>query len=77
MIGVILTFFAPIFYPVTVLPLPLQAVAYLWPLTWGSSFLVALVHGAAGSAMLAGGVLGVYVITWFVLIASGLRWRQV
>ncbi len=75
-VGIILTFFAPIFYPVTVLPLPLQAVAYLWPLTWGSEFLVAVVHGAGGTVLLAGSVLVVYVLAWFVLIGTGLRWRQ-
>ncbi|MCI4372816.1 MAG: ABC transporter permease, partial [Thermoplasmata archaeon] len=75
-VGVILTFFAPIFYPVSVLPVPLQAVAYLWPLTWGSEFLVALVHGAGGTALLSGSVLIAYVVGWIVLISSGLRWRQ-
>ncbi|MCI4365314.1 MAG: ABC transporter permease [Thermoplasmata archaeon] len=76
-VGIILTFFAPIFYPVSVLPLPLQVVAFAWPLTWGSEFLVAVVHGAGGTALLSGGVLLAYVITWLVLIGSGVRWRQV
>ncbi len=75
-VGVILTFFAPIFYPVTILPVPLQAIAYAWPLTWGSQFLVALVHGSSGTTMLAGAVLVAYVVAWIVLIGTGLRWRQ-
>jgi ABC-2 type transport system permease protein len=75
-VGIILTFFAPIFYPVSVLPVPLQIVAYAWPLTWGSEFLVALVHGSGSTALLSGVVLGGYTIAWVVLIGFGLRWRQ-
>jgi ABC-2 type transport system permease protein len=76
-VGIVMTFFAPVFYPVTVLPLALRYVAYAWPLTWGSSMLVAIIHGQAASALFDGGVLGLYVALWAVLIATGLRWRQV
>jgi ABC-2 type transport system permease protein len=75
-VGVILTFFAPIFYPVTVLPVPLQVLAYAWPLTWGSEFLVAIIHGAGPTVLLSGAVLVGFAAAWMVLIGSGLRWRQ-
>ena len=75
-VGIILTFFAPVFDPVTVLPVPLQVVAYAWPLTWGSAFLVAVVRGASGTVAVAGTVLLAYVALWFGLIATGHRWRQ-
>lgn len=76
LIGVLLTFFVPVFYPATLLPLPLRLVAYAWPLTWGSEFLVAVVHRATPTALLAGGVLAGYIVLWFLLIARGLRWRE-
>lgn len=76
LIGVLLTFFVPVFYPATLLPLPLRLVAYAWPLTWGSEFLVAVVHHATPTALLAGAVLAGYVVLWFLLIARGLRWRE-
>ncbi|HEV2449178.1 MAG TPA: ABC transporter permease [Thermoplasmata archaeon] len=76
-VGIVMTFFAPIFYPVSVLPLPLQYVAYAWPLTWGSAMLVAIIHGAVASALIDGAVLGAYSAAWAVLIGMGLRWRQV
>jgi ABC-2 type transport system permease protein len=75
-VGVILTFFAPIFYPVTVLPVPLQVLAYAWPLTWGSEFLVATIHGVGPTVLLSGAVLVGFAAAWMVLIGSGLRWRQ-
>jgi ABC-2 type transport system permease protein len=76
-VGIVMTFFAPIFYPVSVLPLPLQYVAYAWPLTWGSSLLVSIIHGAANQVLLATLALGAYAALWLVLIGTGLRWRQV
>lgn len=77
LVGVILTFFAPVFYPVSILPLPLQVVAYGWPLTWGSTFLVGILHGASAVVLLSGGVLAGFVALWLVLIGLGVRWRQV
>jgi|GEM_PF-1442522 len=76
LVGVILTFFAPVFYPVTILPLPLQAVAYVWPLTWGSTFLVGILHGSGSAVLLGGSVLAGFVAFWFILIGLGVRWRQ-
>lgn len=75
LIGILLTFFVPVFYPASVLPPVLRAIAYIWPLTWGSQFLVALVHGPATTALVSGAVLFGYVALWFVLIGLGLRWR--
>ncbi|MCI4345964.1 MAG: ABC transporter permease, partial [Thermoplasmata archaeon] len=75
-VGIVMTFFAPIFYPVSVLPLPLQYVAYAWPLTWGSSFLVAIIHGSGGVAAQAALALVGYSVLWIGLIGAGLRWRQ-
>jgi ABC-2 type transport system permease protein len=76
LVGVILTFFAPVFYPVTILPLPLQAVAYAWPLTWGTQFLVAIIHGTAATTLLSGLVLAAFVTVWLVIIGIGPRWRE-
>ncbi len=76
LVGIILTFFAPVFYPVSILPAPLRAIAYAWPLTWGSSFLVGVLRGLTGQATVAGAVLGVFVVLWLVLIGLGVRWRQ-
>ena len=76
LVGVILTFFTPVFYSVTILPPVLRAVAYAWPLTWGSTFLVALLKGAGPAALLSGAVLVGFVVLWFVLIGLGVRWRQ-
>jgi ABC-2 type transport system permease protein len=75
-VGIVMTFFAPIFYPVSVLPLPLQYVAYAWPLTWGASFLVAIIHGSSAIAAQAALALVGYSALWFALIIAGLRWRQ-
>ncbi len=76
LIGILLTFFAPVFYPVTVLPVWLQYVAYAWPLTWGSRYLNAVVVGDSAVAAVSLAVLLVYVGLWSSLIALGLRWRQ-
>jgi ABC-2 type transport system permease protein len=76
LVGIILTFFAPVFYPVTVLPVALQGLAYVWPLTWGTQFLVAIVNGPHSTAVVSGLVLVAYVAAWFALIALGPRWRQ-
>jgi ABC-2 type transport system permease protein len=75
-IGVLLSFFAPVFYPLSVLPVPLQVVASAWPLTWGASFLLGILHSNAHAVLVGGGVLVGFVALWFVLIAYGLRWRQ-
>jgi ABC-2 type transport system permease protein len=76
LIGIILTFFAPVFYPITALPVPLQYVAYAWPLSWGSEFLVGIVHGATTTVLGTGGVLALYVVAWLAIIGYGPRWRQ-
>lgn len=76
LIGVLLTFFAPVFYPLTVLPVPLQVIAAAWPLTWGSSFLLGILHSDLSAIVTGGAVLLGFVALWFVLIGYGLRWRQ-
>ncbi len=75
-IGLILTLFTPVFYPVSALPALLQPVAYLWPLTWGAQTLVAILDGATRTALVGGIALAVYVTIWLVVIARGPRWRE-
>ena len=76
LIGIILTFFAPVFYPVSILPLPLRIVSYAWPLTWGSTFLVGVIRGPTPVVLVSGSVLVGFVALWFLLIGLGVRWRQ-
>lgn len=76
LVGILLTFFAPVFYPVSVLPPVIQAVAYAWPLTWGSTFLVGILDGSARTVFESGVVLAGFVGLWFLLIGYGVRWRQ-
>jgi ABC-2 type transport system permease protein len=76
-VGILMSFFAPIFYPVTLLPLPLQYLADAWPLTWGAGLLAALVHSDFGAAALASAVLAGFSLLWLVVIGYGLRWRAV
>ncbi|HEV2317780.1 MAG TPA: ABC transporter permease [Thermoplasmata archaeon] len=76
-VGIVMTFFAPVFYPVTALPVALQYLAYAWPLTWGAILLQAILTGSATGVLAAGGVLAVFAVAWVVLIGIGLRWRQV
>jgi ABC-type multidrug transport system permease subunit len=76
LVGIILTFFAPVFYPLSVLPPALQVVASAWPLTWGAEFLVGILHGASTAVLESGVVLAGFVALWFVLIGWGLRWRE-
>jgi ABC-2 type transport system permease protein len=75
-VGIVMTFFAPIFYPLSALPTVLQYVAGLWPLTWGELLLVDLIRGAVGEAVIAATILGGFTVVWFVLIGAGLRWRE-
>ena len=75
-IGIVMTFFAPIFYPISALPLAAQYVALLWPLTWGAALLNGILSGTAQSVALAVGVLIGFSVLWLALIALGLRWRQ-
>ncbi|MGA7922674.1 MAG: ABC transporter permease [Thermoplasmata archaeon] len=74
-VGVVMTFLTPIFYPITVLPIPVRYVAYAWPLTWGATLLTAIIHGTTSSVVIASAVLGGFTALWAVLIAFGLRWR--
>jgi len=74
-IGILLTFFAPVFYPLSVLPVPLQYVAAAWPLTWGTEFLNGILRGSATTVVGAGAVLTGFVVLWFTLIGMGVRWR--
>ncbi len=76
LVGIVLTFFAPVFYPVTILPPAVQVIAYLWPLTWGTQFLVGILNGGGPSVVLAGLVLVGYIVAWLVLIGIGPRWRE-
>ncbi len=45
------------------------------PLTWGSRFLLGILHGTVPIILESGAVLGGFVVAWFVLIGVGLRWR--
>jgi ABC-2 type transport system permease protein len=76
LIGILLTFFAPVFYPLSILPTPLQVLAAAWPLTWGAQFLLGILHQATSTVIESGTVLGGFIVLWFVLIGTGLRWRQ-
>ena len=75
-VGIVMTFFAPVFYPVTALPLALRYLAYAWPLTWGAILLQDILHGTMGGVPVAVGVLGAFAVLWAALIALGLRWRD-
>lgn len=75
-VGILLTFFAPVFYPITVLPAFLQYLAYAIPITWGSLLLAAILGTGSVSAIVCAGVLVGFIAVWLVLIAAGLRWRQ-
>ena len=75
-VGVVMSFFAPVFYPVSALPVALQYVAYLWPLTWGAQLLLGVLNGLSGQVFDAALVLGGFTVLWLVLIARGLRWRE-
>lgn len=77
LVGILLTFFAPVFYPVTVLPGPIRWLAYAWPLTWGSTFLVGILRDSGPSVAVAGLVLSGFVALWFSVLVLGVRWRQV
>ncbi|MDE1821969.1 MAG: ABC transporter permease [Euryarchaeota archaeon] len=74
-VGIVMTFFAPIYYPVTALPLAAQYVAYAWPLTWGAILLKALFASNLTQAAIAILVLSLYTAAGYALIALGLRWR--
>ncbi|MGI0130034.1 MAG: ABC transporter permease [Thermoplasmata archaeon] len=76
LIGILLSFFAPVFYPLSALPAPLQVVASAWPLTWGAQFLLGILHSSTRVVLESGLVLGGFIALWFVLIGLGLRWRQ-
>jgi ABC-2 type transport system permease protein len=76
-VGIVMTFFAPVFYPVTILPVYLQYAAYAWPLTWGTVLLTGLVAGPGSNVAIASVVLAGFTGLWFVLISRGLRWRRV
>ncbi len=75
-VGVMMTFFAPIYYPVTALPLFAQYIAYARPLSWGAILLKAIFLSQTATATLANGVLSLYTVVGFALIAGGLDWRQ-
>jgi ABC-2 type transport system permease protein len=75
-VGIVMTFFAPVFYPISLLPKGAQYIAYFWPLTWGATLLSGILSGGTASILISAGVLGAFTTIWFVLIALGLRWRQ-
>jgi ABC-2 type transport system permease protein len=75
-VGIVMTFFAPVFYPLSALPVPLQYVAYVLPLTWGTVLLKALFVGNWAMAGLGFLALSLYAAVGFVLMGLGIRWRQ-
>lgn len=75
-VGIVMTFFAPVYYPVSALPLPAQYVAYAWPLTWGALLLKDLFDSNTVGALQAVGVLAAFTVGGFALISYGLRWRE-
>ncbi len=74
--GSMLGFFAPVYYPVTIIPLPWRYLAYGWPLTWGSILLDGVISGTNGSLLLPVGVLVGFSLLWILLIGRVLRWRD-
>ena len=76
-VGIIMTFFAPIFYPLSILPTPLQYLAEAWPVTWGAVLMNDLLRTGPASALVPGLVLLAFAVGSLVVIAAGLRWRQV
>lgn len=76
-VGVVLTFITPIFYPASELPPALRYAAELWPLTWGASLLRAILGTDYAGIGISSAVLVVFSAFWVGLIAAGLRWRQV
>jgi ABC-2 type transport system permease protein len=76
-VGILMSFFAPIFYAVSLLPVPLQYVADAWPLTWGAGLLADLLHSDFGAAATASAVLVGFSALWLGVIGYGLRWRSV
>lgn len=74
--GAMLGFFAPVYYPVTILPLPWRYLAYGWPLTWGSVLLDDVISGTGGAALLPVGVLAGFSLLWVVWVGKVLRWRE-
>jgi ABC-2 type transport system permease protein len=75
-VGIVMTFFAPVFYPVTFLPVPVRVIAYLWPITWGTVLLTGLLASNATTVLEATAVLGGFALGSVVLISRGIRWRQ-
>lgn len=75
-VGIVMTFFAPVYYPVSALPLPAQYLAYVWPLTWGALLLRDLFSANVEGALQALLVLVGFTVAGFALIAYGLRWRE-
>ncbi|MCI4321869.1 MAG: ABC transporter permease [Thermoplasmata archaeon] len=76
-VGIVMTFFAPVFYPVSFLPLPLRAIAYAWPITWGTVLLTGLLSSNATSVLEATVVLTAFAVASLVFIGRGIRWREV
>ena len=74
-VGIVMTFFAPVFYPVTFLPIPLRIVAYAWPITWGTVLLTGVLSANATSVVEATAVLGAFALASLIVIARGIRWR--
>ena len=74
--GAMLGFFAPVYYPVTIIPLPWRYLAYGWPLTWGSLLLDAVISGTGGPPLLAVMVLVGFSLLWVLLVGKALRWRE-
>ncbi len=76
-VGIVMTFFAPVFYPVTALPSLLQYIAYAWPVTWGAILLHSVLVNGVLEGGVAAGVLAAFTVGWLILIRVGLRWRRV
>ena len=75
-VGIVMTFFAPVFYPVSFLPLPLRYVAYAWPITWGTVLLTGLLAANPTAVVESTAVLAVFALGSVALIARGIRWRE-
>jgi ABC-2 type transport system permease protein len=75
-LGNLIIFFGPIFYPLAILPRPLQWIAHLWPTTYAAEALRDAVQGAPPARLaLPLAVLVGFVCLSLVLVPLKLDWR--
>lgn len=76
MVMLILVFFAPVYYPIEILPLPLRYVAYVMPTTYVARAMRAALAGDTSTVAFNMAILFAFTVMFTLISLKEVRWRE-